>query len=839
MIWPRNILNDFIARLRRRLGLTELRAEQVKLAGLSEQILAQLNRLDADVAAGFSASHSRLESDLATLVDQSRQASERHETSLATLADQSRQAAKRHETDLKILVEQIRQLGANTTQLSSFMQNLDQNVAQNFASLGRRLETDLVTLAKTAHDLVESNRHAAGTLAKLAADHIQFDDVARRSGAPVRSHHGADYVIPDQPPLLRLDEAELPAPVRAAIVARGFASGEPVWRLKADRLPQTPETLPRLLEIMAACRAALKVGERLIWAQPIDGDPLLAECEVEQTLGLIGPIDGIFEAADEHRVWRIAIATRRVEGAGVALRWSLPALEALHIRLRPLVDEMLQRLTDGNAAHAVDLPEPGADIKDWARLLPSFLMAIAGQDDARIGIALPTRFEEAPNAMDDAVGHLKQALREAGKKDEITFQWVRGSVPVAKSSAALAFARRHGIGFDLTPVSRRTPESRLAAYNDRVPYQALDFDLRLPFLGGGRAAVVEIPRWSGRASELELAVGGKQRLLVDFFEDDFARDADRLARVLDRVGQKQFELQVNLDAALIDYWPRYFVHNWASPAPAWLRVFEFDASELFAAGSPLVRLCGGDRIGNADPRFLNAAQFFAAAAEAIARAPAVHDYKQLQIDAHAYLRERREITADAERLIGWMPTQLGATLELGSGWGLMARRVRGRASRYVGIDLTADQAAAVRAVGANALVGDIHRLPLADSSFDTIIADNVVEHAVDPLQALRECHRVLKPGGQSFLIIPPDYAAFEFSNPAHLWKADAESVREALLRVGFRIVRQETVRMAELGIPGAYPSSGGETGLWQTEKPLSPVDPPIGDELAQKGTWPK
>ena len=39
---------------------------------------------------------------------------------------------------------------------------------------------------------------------------------------------------------------------------------------------------------------------------------------------------------------------------------------------------------------------------------------------------------------------------------------------------------------------------------------------------------------------------------------------------------------------------------------------------------------------------------------------------------------------------------------------------------------------------------------------------------------------------------------------------------------GFRLVRQESLRLAELGVPGAYPSSGGRTELWQAEKPAAP-----------------
>jgi SAM-dependent methyltransferase len=166
-----------------------------------------------------------------------------------------------------------------------------------------------------------------------------------------------------------------------------------------------------------------------------------------------------------------------------------------------------------------------------------------------------------------------------------------------------------------------------------------------------------------------------------------------------------------------------------------------------------------------------------------------------------------------------MPDELGRTLELGSGMGVMARRVGARAGLYVGVDLTTEQAQALNSLGGLGLVADIHAVPLPDALLDTIIADNVVEHATDPLGVLAESLRVLRPGGRGFLIIPPDYSGYGFSNTAHLWKADAASVEHALRRAGFKLVRHETVRLAELGVSGAFPSSQGATDLWQIEKP--------------------
>ena len=106
-----------------------------------------------------------------------------------------------------------------------------------------------------------------------------------------------------------------------------------------------------------------------------------------------------------------------------------------------------------------------------------------------------------------------------------------------------------------------------------------------------------------------------------------------------------------------------------------------------------------------------------------------------------------------------------------------------------------------------------------DAEFDTIVADNTLEHAFDPKKVLLECMRVLRSNGSCYLVIPYDLCGPDYRNNAHYWKADETSVGHALRASGFEIVRQETVRMSELGISGAHPSCDGYTGLWQVRRP--------------------
>jgi SAM-dependent methyltransferase len=53
-------------------------------------------------------------------------------------------------------------------------------------------------------------------------------------------------------------------------------------------------------------------------------------------------------------------------------------------------------------------------------------------------------------------------------------------------------------------------------------------------------------------------------------------------------------------------------------------------------------------------------------------------------------------------------------------------------------------------------VASIQDIPVADGTFDLVISCETIEHVVDPVRAMREIHRVLRPGG-TLLLTTPNY----------------------------------------------------------------------------------
>jgi ubiquinone/menaquinone biosynthesis C-methylase UbiE len=103
----------------------------------------------------------------------------------------------------------------------------------------------------------------------------------------------------------------------------------------------------------------------------------------------------------------------------------------------------------------------------------------------------------------------------------------------------------------------------------------------------------------------------------------------------------------------------------------------------------------------------------------------------------------------------WADVGLGPgarVLDIGCGTGATMRWLGGREVRATGVDLPAAWMAACEE--RPAVRADAARLPFRDEAFDAVLLMHVVAHLRDPILALREARRVLRPGGKLGLATP-------------------------------------------------------------------------------------
>lgn len=85
------------------------------------------------------------------------------------------------------------------------------------------------------------------------------------------------------------------------------------------------------------------------------------------------------------------------------------------------------------------------------------------------------------------------------------------------------------------------------------------------------------------------------------------------------------------------------------------------------------------------------------------------------------------------------------------------------------------------------VVGDAHALPFADNTFDGVVCETLLEHVLEPERVIAEMERILKPGGQIYILMPflfafhaapNDFSRLTHRGLAHRMKAfDIKSLR--------------------------------------------------------------
>ena len=139
----------------------------------------------------------------------------------------------------------------------------------------------------------------------------------------------------------------------------------------------------------------------------------------------------------------------------------------------------------------------------------------------------------------------------------------------------------------------------------------------------------------------------------------------------------------------------------------------------------------------------------------------------------------------------------GRLLDVGTGFGFFPVEMKKRGWEAAGVEISQKAMDYARDVlGLTILPGPLEKAGFPDNDFDAVTAFYVVEHLSHPMAFLRECHRILKPGGLLLLRYPHTTPIknllhfFGIKNrlydlPAHLSDFSPKMIQECLERVGF------------------------------------------------------
>lgn len=144
----------------------------------------------------------------------------------------------------------------------------------------------------------------------------------------------------------------------------------------------------------------------------------------------------------------------------------------------------------------------------------------------------------------------------------------------------------------------------------------------------------------------------------------------------------------------------------------------------------------------------------------------IHDLEMTdaEVGSRAFFDDLDEYRFDKlhylPRLVDFSAFRGQRLLEVGCGIGTdLVRFARGGA-RVTGLDLSqtaidlARKNFAANGVAAEELrVGNGEALPFDEGTFDVVYAHGVIQYTADPAQLVRECHRVLKPGGTGIFMV--------------------------------------------------------------------------------------
>jgi 2-polyprenyl-3-methyl-5-hydroxy-6-metoxy-1,4-benzoquinol methylase len=124
-------------------------------------------------------------------------------------------------------------------------------------------------------------------------------------------------------------------------------------------------------------------------------------------------------------------------------------------------------------------------------------------------------------------------------------------------------------------------------------------------------------------------------------------------------------------------------------------------------------------------------------------------YDKLQESGYVNLQAwRAKMATCLGRVNRLRGAKTGLLLDVGCGKGWFLEAARERGWQVQGVELCAEVAKrTMERVGTQVYIGNIFDIELPSETFDLVTMFDVIEHLEAPVEALRICYRILKPGG--------------------------------------------------------------------------------------------
>ncbi len=186
------------------------------------------------------------------------------------------------------------------------------------------------------------------------------------------------------------------------------------------------------------------------------------------------------------------------------------------------------------------------------------------------------------------------------------------------------------------------------------------------------------------------------------------------------------------------------------------------------------------------------------------------DYYEGRLKKRQLIYRLRRRTDEVERALRtYSNGALQTIVDVGTADGLMLDDLRQRLGdvKLLGLDYSFNLLRANGRNGVGKSQGDALNLPLKGNLADAVIATAIIEHVVDPPQMIRECARILRPGGLLILTTPDpmmDWVASAvglLKDSGHQETFDLKKLRHLCQENQFEVLEAKKFMFSPVGFP--------------------------------------